>query len=620
VPTHARGGWDRFLRILLLAAGPLLWTGCAPDGPLRLLELERFDQAGVRAFLDEELTLHFSRPLDPASIQGGSARLLDAASQPVQGEFEVIGRRLVFRPRLPCRSDLGDGGLRPGSEYRLELDGFPRLSALRSREGWPLAQSLELPVVSVASTDPEGLFRGLSMAPPAPLEVEGFQLGPLEPLVLRCAVALDPRSLDPEAFALFALGAAGERPERIPLRLELLDNRQNGARLALVPVAAGEGAARRALPAGELLLVARQGAGPSDLGGNRVLAGFGSSPLDGVRLQVDERRAGGALEGLAAAVSEEFALANFGVELPSGADGTALWAGDGRLALRWPAAAGDGWDGEQRPESGQMLPASLRATRLELRGEHRLPAEGLVCLRAQGRFELHGRLLRRVQRGPAAPLAGEPAADWWRRLRGLPPEALATELAFDPHLDLSTWLQQAERSQAPWTVLIAGGDLILSGDLDLDGPLVLVAGGTVRIGGALVASECVTSLPRRGEPRFGAPRPLPLAIDGPRGNPLRVPLCFAIRARLPLPGPGFTGWADAEAVAWPGSGELGLTYCGFRRGAQGEPLRVGPVEDPRLLEDASELEFQAELRVFPGTPEWDPPWLDSLRVHYALRR
>jgi hypothetical protein len=44
------------------------------------------------------------------------------------------------------------------------------------------------------------------------------------------------------------------------------------------------------------------------------------------------------------------------------------------------------------------------------------------------------------------------------------------------------------------------------------------------------------------------------------------------------------------------------------------------VEDPRLLEDASELEFQAELRVFPGTPEWDPPWLDSLRVHYALRR
>jgi hypothetical protein len=604
-----------------LACLPVLSSACAQEPAARLLRLERCDQAGVRSFLNEELTLHFSRPLDPASIQGGSARLLDAERRPVQGEFEVIGRRLVFRPRLPCRSDLSDGGLYPGSEYRLELDGFPRLSALRSREGWPLAESLELPVSSVASGDPEGLFRGISLAPPEPLEVEGFRLGPLEPLVLRSAQPLDPRSLDPESFALFALGPAGERPERIPLRLELLDNRQSGARLALVPVAVGQGAARRALPPGELLLVAREGGvGLCDLGGNRVLAGFGASPLDGVRLEVDERLAGGTEEGLASAVSEDFAADNSGLDLPGGADGTARWVGDGRLGVRWPAAAGDGRDGDQRREGGGTLPATLSATRLELLGEQRLPAEGLVCLRAQGRFEVRGRLIRRVQQGPGAPLAGEAAADWWKRLRGLPPEALAKELEFDSALDLSTWLEKAERSRAPWTVLIAGGDLILSGDLDLDGPLLLVAGGTVRIGGALVASECVTSLPRRGEPRFGSARAVPLTIDGPRGNPLRVPLCFSAEGRLPAPSSGFSGWADAERVERKGSGELRLTFCGFRPGTQGETLRVGPVEDPRLLESASALEFRADLRLLPGTPEWDPPWLDSLRVHYALRR
>lgn len=610
-------GWQ-----LLAALLGLLWlSACGRSTPLRLLALERFDQAGVRCFLNEELTLHFSRALDPASVQGGSARLLDLVGRPVAGEFEVSGRRLLFRPRLPCRSDLGDGGLRPGAEYRLELDGFPRLSALRSRDGWPLAESLVLPVSCVSSGDPQGLFRGMSLAPAEPLSVERFRLGPLDPLVLRSAQALDPRSLEPESFALFALGPAGERPERIPLRLELLDNRQAGARLALLPVAAGEGAARRALPLGELLLVARDGApGLRDLGGQRVLAGFGSSPLDGVRLEVEESADGGTAEGALASVGEDFAGSNPGLGLPSGADGTARWAGNGRLEVRWPAAAGDGSDGEQRRDGAEPLPLRLSATRLELSGEQRLPPQGLACLRAQGRLEIRGSLRRRVQAGPAAPGPTEDPADWWKRLRGLPPESLVPEFRFDPAQQLSAWLQAAELLDAPWTVLIAGGDLIVTGQLDLDGPLLLVAGGTVRIDGAVLASECVTSLPRRGEPRFGTARGLPLALDAPLGNPLRAPLRIAAEGALPAPAPGFEGWADCELVGRSGSGELDLTFSGTRPGPQGAGQRVGPVGDPRLLESAGALEFRAELRLFPGTPEWDPPWLDSLRVRYALRR
>jgi hypothetical protein len=594
-----------------------------------VLQLERFDQLGAQVFLNEDLTLHFSRPLDPASVHGGALKLSDAQGRPVAGEVEVTGRRLIFRPRLPTQADLQDGGLAPGGEYRLLLAGFPQLAALRSREGWPLQQSVELNFECVDTGDQQELFLDASFAPPAPLELESMTLGQLEPLRLRSAEALDPRHLEPESFALFALDDPAQvdrraTPRRIALRLELLENRRAGARLALIPIEPAEGGARRALDPGQYLLVSqRAGKGLVALGGDPVLPAFGSSALDGARIEVTAAPSGAELGGPRGLLWEDFLGPSGSPQRQaSGADGSALWSGNGRVELRWPQAAGDGRDGPVRLEGQGDLPAQLSATTLSLEGPgpHRLPPEGLVCLRAQGRLVVSGRLQRRVQAGVAAVGAGESSADWWKRLRGLPPSALAAEFNFLPGETLSTWLARAEAEAAPWTLLIAGGDLVIEGQLDLDGPLLLVAGGQVLLQGQVVSSELVTSLPRSGSPQFGVARDLPVPINAPSGNPLRMPLRFALVSHPMRPGPGFERWLQAEVAAHAGSGRVEWSFEGWRRTAAGERQSVGPVDNPVLLEDAEELSVRLDLFLEPGAPIWDPPWVDSLRVWYAERR
>jgi hypothetical protein len=616
-----RPGW------LLLA---LAWlAGCARQAGEQVLLLERFDQLGARVFLNEELTLHFSRPLDPASVHGGTFKIRAESGQRVPGEVEVSGRRLTFRPRLPQQADLLDGGLTPGGRYQVELEGFPRLGNLRSREGWPLQRSLEFEFACVSAADEQALFLDASFAPPAPLELQSLTVGQLEPLRLRSTEALDPRRLNPEAFALFALDDPSEEdrrgaPRRIALRLELLENRRNGALLELVPIEPMEGGARRVLEPGQYLLVAREGsAGVEALGGQRVLPAFGTSALDGARIEVTADRSLTEQGGPRGSLWEDFLEADLAVpRLLVDADGSAQWTGNGRVEVRWPKAAGDGRDGVVRLEGRGELPSQLSATSLTLTGPgpHHLQPTGLVTLRSQGRLVVRGRLERQVQSGPAALAPGEHPSDWWKRLRGLPPSALVPEFDFTSDQHLSVWLERAEQGGWPWTVLIAGGDLVIEGQLALDGPLLLVAGGHVYLQGQVIAGELVTSVPRVGSPAYGVARNLPIEIDGPSDNPLRVPLRFAVVSKPLRPGAGFERWLQAELSAHRGTGRIELAFEGWRPLPGGERQSVGPVEQPLLLEDADELSIRLDLYLLPGAPIWDPPWVDSLRVWYAERR
>src|SRR5690606_15277391 len=142
-----------------------------------------------------------------------------------------------------------------------------------------------------------------------------------------------------------------------------------------------------------------------------------------------------------------------------GVDGTAQWAGDGLVRVRLPAAAGDG--GAGRVElNGAVEDSDVHAVSLHVPTDAtaKLTAEGLVVLRAQGSLVIDGRL-ERADSGAAALGELEPAAGD----------------------TLSIWLARAGELGAGWTVLVAGGDLVVRGELEVDGPLLLVAGGMLRI-------------------------------------------------------------------------------------------------------------------------------------------
>jgi hypothetical protein len=220
-------------------------------------------------------------------------------------------------------------------------------------------------------------------------------------------------------------------------------------------------------------------------------------------------------------------------ELPGDCDGTALVSADGSsLWVRYPAAAGDGSAGEVRlaePPGAR----DLHATRLLVPAEVRVDLSarrGPVVLRSQTSLRIEGTLVRRGS-------ASEPR-----------PSPLVQELREDadrysdrPQDDperpsLGPWLQRLLESEEPWTVLIAGGDLTVTSGalLEVDGPLLLVAGGWIR---ALGSVSTQADLWRTNESSGGFAAHakaglLPYLLEAPATNPLVVPFRAGYSLRL----------------------------------------------------------------------------------------
>ena len=184
------------------------------------------------------------------------------------------------------------------------------------------------------------------------------------------------------------------------------------------------------------------------------------------------------------------------VALP-GYDGTAAWGESGRVTIRFPAAAGSGSDGHvvlgEREDRADVQGVSLdlpegRACRLR-------PTTGLVVLRSQGRMTIRGRLSREVSWDPLAEIEKDstlkPWSSWSRPspVGPAPPEG--------PLWTLSDWLDAAKAGDWNWTVLIAGGDLAVEGEFTSTNPVLLVAGGTIRVSGSVRGVE-KTVKPRTG--------------------------------------------------------------------------------------------------------------------------
>lgn len=600
-----------------------LAASCAPDTPAPLECLALQPNPGEAVFLNEELALFFSDELDPASALGGGVRLIDERGVVQTMDLSVERQRLRLLPAYPLGSGLNDGTFRPGATYRLELLGFPHPNALRARDGRPLSGSLEWTLRAADPTRREQLFSDPDLGQFDLLVLERDRLGEDEELALLSSEPLDPRSFPdgPSGLELQAPGMGEEPPLRLPLRGVLTRNDVDGARIELWPLSpTGDGLPVSLEPRPYFLAHSD----PSqltlpwtDLGGHpaRLLPTPANLPIE-----VTSRSSGTERRSLAFEFGGDEELSpELPERLPQGwaLDGPVDGAGvrqSGGLGVRFPRSAGSGREGEVRlSEAHADLPARIEAWRLTLEPEAsgRFASDGLVIWRAQGRLQLSGDLRRRVQPSDLQPLEVESDESWQARLALADPARLAVAPEFTAGASLTRFLLEAEAEDPPWTVLIAGGDLWVEGDLDLDGPLLIVAGGRVRVTGELRASEIWSSEPLPG---VVPARQLPLRLEPPVTNPLAGPVLYALTSSwLPAP-PDGGRWSGARVASHNGQGRVWVDYQG-QSGRGTQVAEYGPVDDPRFLADFDRLRFTVWLELSPTGPRpepWDPPYLDRL--------
>ena len=579
-----------------------LWSCSRPEEQLRpLVVLEITPPGGARVYLNEPLVVTFDQEVDLASITRQSARVLSEGTA-IPGRWEVDGVHLTFWPKPILRSDRMDGGYRPGLRHSLVLTGFPRPDGIRAQGGAHLAQTLRHDFVAKEIRPGPSLF-DLSMDPGRcePLRPPGTAPGaPLllqrgEAIVLVCDEPLDPSSLVSEEFWIEAdISAPGTQQGVLGrvagLHARLVQNNHfqslatgSCARIQFWPDArlSEGGYLLRGVPQPSLM----------DMGGN--LAWSEAEPITLARLRILPRGF-----GPDSTIRLDFldAHGKSPQRIPW-ADGTATWSDRGELSVALPAASGDGHEGVvvltgeqtqgQREAIQLTVPAGSKAEFLD--------NAGLVILRSQGSLRIDGSLLRQRQGQ-----AGDPVQD-----HGSP----------DQPVLLSVLLDQALASGREWTVLIAGGDLIITGEVQVDTPLILVAGGRVRINGSVrCKSEHLHLLGEGGGLDLpGIPSSLPgVLVDQPHLNPLQKPLLFAaISSPLPREVSQRYDWGRLVVGGREGTGRWRVGFLPADVALERELV----VRHPGLLQGEGSVRVLVELEVLPGGV-WDPPALDFLRLDW----
>ncbi len=643
-------GW---LGLALLALVP----GCSPsdaDGGRLGLESTFPASDGSPLLLNDAIRLTFSEPVDPTSVTRESARLVNRRTGvEAQGDWQVDGRLVLFRPAGVRNAALSDGGFSPGQTYRLTLTGFPFLGAIRSTGGASLERStsLDYRVVSVegvASPGDEGaaVLRDASPGRAEVLRVAAGDPGsadtlPLpwdEALVLSCAEPVDPRSIRPTDYEFrLALGPEGSSlpdPSAAPLtatldvaKIELVANEGEsgltrdgsgvaGARLRFYPRTPFPVANGRGPVLFELHLKGAPGGGIRDFSGAAV--GRRQRPIRFTVAREDLRSP----EGDDSYTFDFVDDLDFVPVLDRGSDGTARWVGNGRVDIRFPAAAGDGRSGEivlGETEAGK----DTQATGLSIPAgtTTQLTGEGLVVLRAQGRINLEGDLTRRA--------AADPAPAMWDSSKLILPDGDAESL--------SNWLERAAALDHPWTVIVAGGDLVVSGDIDVDTPLLLVAGGRIRGTGRPKAADGQLwllgegggfELPHQHNPNASPIVVPPLLIDEPLHNPLARPLTF-VALSSPVPkGQRPRFWQEAEVLGDRGArGDYRVQFlrADILQGGEEGLARAARFDQPGLVLDPNSgggapVRMRVELVVYPHRGTWDPPFVDRVDLAWSPER
>jgi hypothetical protein len=310
------------------------------------------------------------------------------------------------------------------------------------------------------------------------------------------------------------------------------------------------------------------------------------------------------------------------VEVP-GADGTAYWNENGRVEVRYPAAAGSGVDDDVVLTHDESR-GDIQATRIQLSAREECvwkKSTGLAVMRAQGRISIAGKLVRRVDAETSARTKTDPVLERWQSAN----DARRKDQDF-PVQTLSEWLFLAATDDVGWTVLIAGGDLVIEGELDVNTPLVLCAGGVVRVSGAVHGERGQVFLMREGgglaiDPP-AAPAPSFLKLDPPVGrNLLRVPLRLSVMSQ-PIPETGrVSRWMPAEAGGSHDAelhkfnGSWSVRYVSENSSPPGGGSSVEAPDSPLAFDHPTSLQLWIELIVQPGGV-WDPPFVDFVHLSW----
>jgi len=239
-----------------------------------------------------------------------------------------------------------------------------------------------------------------------------------------------------------------------------------------------------------------------------------------------------------------------------------------------------------------------------------------VLLSAQGSLHIEGELSRRVEVGATMRASGESVAAWKARVRssGEPWRTPGMRAAIEAATTLAGLCEHAREEGPAWTMLVAGGDLVVSGRIEVDRPLLLAAGGWIHVTGEVEARE--VWIASEGGGRFQPhPYPAQLAFESPSVNPLREPLHLAVLSAPVRPPRGVERWGRPRVEGRDGAGRFEVRFLGEREVADGTLVRMGPVDDPRLLEGCESVQLWIELSMEPGVA-WEPPVVDHVELSW----
>lgn len=570
----------------------------------------------TEVFLNERVVLHFSEELDPASVHPGSVRILDAEGRAAVGAWRAFSDRLEFTPAPVLSPDLSDGGYRPGASYSVLLLGFPAPDGLRGRSGAILAasQRLEFRVVSLEARATRPLFEDPSPTRGWPLVLASASLAEGDPILLLGEEPVDPSSLDGSDFELVKRSSTGSlaRAQPVPVTARLV---QNADKRAVSPTGVTLVELRPSatpLEPGSYVLRLARGGRVDDLGGHAMMLVSPTSTrwLD---LRVESRRRA-SRPGLAVHLESFANHAARSAQVWEAADGTASWTDTGRVEVRLPQVCGDGRDGEAELK-GAVDASTLRATTIRVGRDsvaELVGAAPLVQLAAQASVRIDGRLARREASAPS------PACD----LEWL------TALAADS-LEGGEALELLERESIRAVVIIAGADLIVEGRLESAAPLLLIAGGRIRVSRqAVIEAPRVWFLDSATENlahqvlghRIGAGQRLNWRLARAEHNVLRTPLRLAVISTSLPPGGASRFEFGPRVTLHHGWGRARVRYLGDRPVGTSSRSPELLVDDPALLVGCSTLRLLIELELFPGdgsaAAPLDAPWVDDVLIEY----
>jgi hypothetical protein len=142
---------------LLAMLVPACGGGSSAVGAGRGLSLLTFGQMNVdNTTLNARLRFEFSQDVDPASVTNASIQIREGPSfgRNVEGVFLVEGADVFFEPRLAGLCDHTDSGLKPDTQYRVQLSGSPEEFAVRNTAGQPLTATSTMEFHTRDDSDP----------------------------------------------------------------------------------------------------------------------------------------------------------------------------------------------------------------------------------------------------------------------------------------------------------------------------------------------------------------------------------------------------------------------------------------------------------------------------------